>query len=751
MLAFVAPFLYCLLLGSAWAVFFKKKFADSLAPAFMLHIIIVMLSGMLIHKLSVGIWGGVLLFSGALSLKIWKSPQDVRDFLRSALSGGVFIFAIFYVFCFIVNNGKIFIYWDDYSHWGMFVKESLRLDALYAESQLSFWHKDYVPAATMFEVIWCRLAGRFQQDDVFRALQMFGFSMMLPMIARVGSTGSDAPLSSRYVNDRWALHQLGAAFLVMGFLLLLFQSHWHLYHSISVNFYSTISLDAVLGMTIFYCFMQTYLDWEGEKKYQALVLALGFSILVQIKQIGIALLPMAFVFYVVKETYFRRADLRRAEWMRICAVLLVPVFLWCCFVVFSKGFADRLYVTATIARQSYAAIDFSSVMRMCFGGNPEFREHLLKLLGVFARTLMKREIIFLFSASYAAVLACIVCVIFAVSISLRKSCAEDAKKISFAGCFVFIVGISYAALVYLLYAFFFEPHAALNLGPYDYDRYMGSTTLAILLSMLFIFYDSKVYQNHAVSYCILLIMAAAYLVFSPIRVSPLLLANMDAGVMQAKYMAKVISDAVPDDETICVYNNPEPWQGFFQRLRFYLSPRVVGNGADHPGDLEVFTSEQLQVCAAGHDWFFYLGDRLDMEFLSKYADVFESPGLLKALTLYKAHHGKGGGIRLEEKTGIGLGNSDGVSALMLAAWYGREDIAGMLIAKGADLDAASEAGDTALMFATAQGHTEIVRMLIEKGANVNVMNKAGMTALRLAMEHKFTAIAEMLKAAEARE
>ena len=76
--AFIIPLLYCLLLGSAWGIFFKKKFADSLAPAIILHIIIVMLAGMLVHRLSVGIWGGILLLAGALAYKIWKEPQDAR-------------------------------------------------------------------------------------------------------------------------------------------------------------------------------------------------------------------------------------------------------------------------------------------------------------------------------------------------------------------------------------------------------------------------------------------------------------------------------------------------------------------------------------------------------------------------------------------------------------------------------------------------------------------------------------------------
>ena len=187
MRAEILPFLYCLLLGSAWGVFFKKKFADSLAPAFMLHIIIVILSGMFLHKLSVGIWGGMLLFAGALAYKTQKAPQDVRAFLKSAWSGGVFIFAAFYVFCFYVNDGRRFTHWDDYSHWGMFVKECLRLDALYIESLLPFWHKDYVPASTMVEVIWCRLSGRFLEADVFRALQMFVFSMLLPLIGTIYS------------------------------------------------------------------------------------------------------------------------------------------------------------------------------------------------------------------------------------------------------------------------------------------------------------------------------------------------------------------------------------------------------------------------------------------------------------------------------------------------------------------------------------------------------------------------------------
>jgi ankyrin repeat protein len=75
----------------------------------------------------------------------------------------------------------------------------------------------------------------------------------------------------------------------------------------------------------------------------------------------------------------------------------------------------------------------------------------------------------------------------------------------------------------------------------------------------------------------------------------------------------------------------------------------------------------------------------------------------------------------------------GFTPLLFAARVGDLETARLLIAKGADVNEATEEDGSALVIATAAGHEQLALFLLENGANPNAAGANGMTALHLAM------------------
>ncbi|XP_072555614.1 KN motif and ankyrin repeat domain-containing protein 3 [Paramormyrops kingsleyae] len=89
----------------------------------------------------------------------------------------------------------------------------------------------------------------------------------------------------------------------------------------------------------------------------------------------------------------------------------------------------------------------------------------------------------------------------------------------------------------------------------------------------------------------------------------------------------------------------------------------------------------------------------------------------------------------------------GQTALMLAVSHGRREMAELLLACGADVNAQDEEGSTALMCASEHGRAEIVSLLLEQpGCDISIVDNDGSNALSIALEASHNDIAVLLYA-----
>ncbi len=77
-------------------------------------------------------------------------------------------------------------------------------------------------------------------------------------------------------------------------------------------------------------------------------------------------------------------------------------------------------------------------------------------------------------------------------------------------------------------------------------------------------------------------------------------------------------------------------------------------------------------------------------------------------------------------------NSQGNTALALAAYYGQSQALEFLIKKGGEIETVNEKGNTPLITAVENNHIEAVKVLLKHNANINTKNNEGLTALDMA-------------------
>ena len=92
---------------------------------------------------------------------------------------------------------------------------------------------------------------------------------------------------------------------------------------------------------------------------------------------------------------------------------------------------------------------------------------------------------------------------------------------------------------------------------------------------------------------------------------------------------------------------------------------------------------------------------------------------------------------------------DGRTPLHLAVEYGHKDVAELLLANKADVEAKAHGDWTPLLNAVFGGHKDLVELLLAHNADVNVKDKWGRTPLHVAAENGYTEIAALLLAHKA--
>ena len=623
----IVPFLYSLLLGAVWSACTKKKFINSLAPAYMLHVILVLICGMVFKRLSIGIYGGIVIaiVAGVVVAVKNRNTVSLRTWIKEQWNGGVLVFLAFYIFCFVTNSGKVFVSWDEFMNWGMFLKESLRLDGLYCMSDLYIPHKDYVPAITLFETIWCKLSGRYAEADAYRAIQVLMFSLLMPMMDRVfeytaeGVRGQSDKISA--IKGR--LFELGSVLMVLMIPLLFNTGN-------SFRFFHSIYCDLPVGVVFFWCVFEAYRE-QNDLIYHLITITIGMTMLVLSKMTSMALLPLVLLLLIVKLLFLKKDKISIKHSVLAVITVIVPISLWFCF----NRFVDR-YVENTGNYQSYDGMSLSSLKDVFISPQNSSIDYLDEVKQVYVDAILHKDI--LIHGSYVAVLVFVVVSFFILAYLVDDNL--DKKKMIFSGIWTLGAGVFYCMLMYFLYCTAFSKDEALHLA--SYERYMNSFIVSIVLFLLAVYFDSGIWRKHMRGYYTLMTSLLVYLVFFHVdafdQILPGNITHDEELVSVFTEGADLINSNTDIDDSVYIVRRGDNGD-YLCRQRYYCSPRRVGGGSIGPAVYEGdnwstdLTTEELLGKVSNYDYIYF--SSLDEAFINKYSVVFDEPSMIVEGEIYK--------------------------------------------------------------------------------------------------------------------
>ena len=135
--------------------------------------------------------GTILLLVSAVSgLILLLRKVKESEFRRLFFSAGFTAFLVIFVFVSVWDFQRHFTDYDEFWHWGMMIKESLRLDRFYCVPQSRMViHKDYPPFLCMLEVFFSILGG-YSEGLVSASVHLFMLSVIVLPCAEIMPRGN---------------------------------------------------------------------------------------------------------------------------------------------------------------------------------------------------------------------------------------------------------------------------------------------------------------------------------------------------------------------------------------------------------------------------------------------------------------------------------------------------------------------------------------------------------------------------------
>lgn len=541
------PLLYFILFTASLCFAFKRSFAKLIPLSFVLTTLIMFISQFLFKTFTVGFIINIIFCFIFLPFLIIKR-ENLKEFKTNFFSIGLLAFIIIYLFFFVFDYSRGFCVWDEFSHWGLMVKEMFRLDNFYSvASSTLLVHKDYPPMLQIFELFNIKIIGHYDESMLKIILHVFEFSMFIPALDSLSKA------DKKYKKVFGIISILVISFL----MVLLFDEH-----RVINSIYTDYPLSLFTAYVFFYILIERK-DLLSIKNNIILMLYLSFLILV--KQMSLAFYAIIIFYYLLNCIIYRKNKKINIKKIVICILCLViiPFFhykLW-------SNYIQNLNVISQFETRDVRILETLNVLTSNKGENYQIEtahNYINSIINDgFSTGIINFNIIQLF-----------IIISFIIYLFHYFNKTKTSKKDAIVLWITITIGlVGYLYLLLCLYVWSFGPVEGPNLA--SIERYIGAFFMIPFALFIMIFYSlmNKNKKSIVIKMFGLLVVALAITNINQFKylIPSIVASENNTYEQEAKRINKVIEKKNVDILTV---SNDLKYNYY---VNYYLAPNSMNN------------------------------------------------------------------------------------------------------------------------------------------------------------------------------
>ena len=450
-------------IGSAYAILLGRKLAETLFLSVTTTIGVLYCFGLINIKgyLLVGVYFLIILALACVVYVVFRFIKDKSVIKEANLLQGVLLYLLFLTLSIVINNGRYFHHWDEFSHWGTVVKFFYSVDSfatLTAPGVYGIGFPQYFPGTSLFQYFFSRFDHQFVEWHSYVAMNILYFSLIMPFLKNI------------FDKEKW----LKSAVLLIVLFLLPLQS---------TSFYSSLYVDQLLGAFFGFTLVYYYTYRYEKSLFGVMIVSASAFMSAMTKDTGFLLSLGAIAIIALDIALFRKAEIKAfvsrktiLSRFRNIALLLMPL---------AATVFVRLTWSLLLIRSNFSATgkwNLPSINDIYSLITRQVEPYQIETARNFLSAVLSRNIEPL---SFSAFQYCAYFMLVAIALTIIKK-KDFSFKLSLAPPVALLIGAAmYLAGLLILYVFSYSEYEAVRLA--SYNRYVLTYLFGMTLYLTVLF------------------------------------------------------------------------------------------------------------------------------------------------------------------------------------------------------------------------------------------------------------------------